>query len=701
MTTESVHRPYLNGTKRRTGKTTAKARPSKLDTDLEIFALREEQEGLRPSVIKVHTGMIRTSLAVIAEKHEVDHKQITRTDLKFVEETLTARGYEWPISYARILAKFVSVVTRKAPLIPLGKLEFKVDGDALLVTRTKTLGTSADRRRIMSEHGKNITAFLDAMKGVNFAQKSEKSLCAAIFVFEKVNGQFDPGTVTLEDIEAMKGFLKDFGTPNPSKYAALMVRFVAFVTREPPLREIHSRVPKDDWMAGLPEKCPFTKEMTAYAKLLDRRNIGMSSRKTMLTRARIFGAMLDIRFGVKDLNDVEPEMLDAVCEDIATHVSPTTARAFRRSFLNFCSYFGRDDLREYAISLAGRKPFIPSDELDAAFMEKLDGWVDYLIQWEYSGHTIRERTSAVRICYGKMKHIKGPFDLASLEPFDMQNLRNAFIGYHQSTVQSYLQTFGWFLKFATGRNVYDEAHLWFNGEVIQRNFVTMDEFRKLWQAGGPVEHMILALGGTMGIRKNEMIGLELSDFEGDTVRIRGKGAGPEGKVVVMEITELVRSTLEEYIPYRAGLLAYGDRSDGKLLVNPHTRDLGRPMSARCHQTILRKLSEKTGIYFTAHGLRRMYAMNMHYAGVDLDTIRRMMRHASVDTTLRCYLKADPRKMQNAISSVNSAFSALDLNLGTNRFRRAGTESQNEQESAKDAIFRAFFADSPTRVSFFY
>ena len=49
---------------------------------------------------------------------------------------------------------------------------------------------------------------------------------------------------------------------------------------------------------------------------------------------------------------------------------------------------------------------------------------------------------------------------------------------------------------------------------------------------------------------------------------------------------------------------------------------------------------------------------MSDAGLDLDTIRRMMRHSSVETTLKCYLYADPRKMKTAVDSVNGAFSAI-------------------------------------------
>ena len=49
---------------------------------------------------------------------------------------------------------------------------------------------------------------------------------------------------------------------------------------------------------------------------------------------------------------------------------------------------------------------------------------------------------------------------------------------------------------------------------------------------------------------------------------------------------------------------------------------------------------------------------MKDAGVELDTLRRMMRHSSIDTTLRCYIYADPRKMGAAVGAVDRAFGAL-------------------------------------------
>ena len=50
-------------------------------------------------------------------------------------------------------------------------------------------------------------------------------------------------------------------------------------------------------------------------------------------------------------------------------------------------------------------------------------------------------------------------------------------------------------------------------------------------------------------------------------------------------------------------------------------------------------------------MRRFYCTSLVDAGLDMDTVRRMMRHNSLDTTLNVYLYADPRKLDNATAGV--------------------------------------------------
>ncbi len=672
MTTETKQANYINADPKGQKKPqTSNSNPTKLDMDLAIFAVYEEKEGLKPCTVDIHASMVRKALEVISERRTVaNHRKINKADLVYVRDTLAERGYRQPGSYARVLAKFVSVVTRSEPIIPLGSLTRQIRNPYLLMSASgiiprRTLGDMEDRKRIEERFGEDIESFLKSQVQAGISIKTvaykKKMMCAAIFAYEHVCGTFDPAIATSVDMRRVYSFVKDFGVDQPAKYATGLVQFVSFVTGNPPLVKVNAGKPREDWSREFEARCPFTKEVQRYIELLGARDVSGCYTESKVHMATVVGGMLNAMYSVKTLAQVEPEMVDAVMDEIATHVKAASVKAYRDAFLGLASYFGRDDLRERTKKRKVQVVFVPQDDYDEAFKVKLDEWEAYLKKWEYSDHTINGRISSVRKCYVMLKKARGAFALESLEPFDMQTLRNAMSGYRETTIQAYLYSFGWFLDFAIGRDLFAESHLWFNEKVVERNFVQMDEFVELWRAGGPLDHMILALGGAMGLRRVEMVRMKVSDLNGTMAVIRGKGAGADGKMSKMEIPELVRETLAEYLPYRAELLSkFGDRSAGMLLINPFERELCRPLTERGFQTVLEHLSESSGVSFTSHGLRRMYAMNLSDAGVELDTIRRMMRHADVETTLRCYLHADPRKMQGAVNKVNGAFSGLGL-----------------------------------------
>jgi integrase len=209
-----------------------------------------------------------------------------------------------------------------------------------------------------------------------------------------------------------------------------------------------------------------------------------------------------------------------------------------------------------------------------------------------------------------------------------------------------------------GYDPFPDARIRFNGETVRRKFIFNDEWVELYRAADVTERLILGLGASMGLRRREIVSIELDDIKGDKLYVKGKGAGT-GKVEIMAMSELVRRDLGPYLEHRERVLSeYGDRSNGRLFINERMRNVGRPMSVRALETVLDGLVKRSGVSFSPHCLRRFFATTMKDAGVDLDTLRRMMRHSSIDTTLRCYIYADPRKMGAAVGAVDRAFGAL-------------------------------------------
>ena len=129
--------------------------------------------------------------------------------------------------------------------------------------------------------------------------------------------------------------------------------------------------------------------------------------------------------------------------------------------------------------------------------------------------------------------------------------------------------------------------------------------------------------------------------------IRGKGHGPEGKKAIVPIPRAVQRALDVYLPWREEFIrVHGDNSEGHVLIQTRKYQ-GVPMSDSCIAHKVKKLGKDRGVDMTTYSLRRLYATTFHDAGVDLDTIRRKMRHANMNTSSSCYINADPRRIKAA------------------------------------------------------
>lgn len=82
---------------------------------------------------------------------------------------------------------------------------------------------------------------------------------------------------------------------------------------------------------------------------------------------------------------------------------------------------------------------------------------------------------------------------------------------------------------------------------------------------------------------------------------------------------------------------------------------GCPLNPWNVNDIMNRLGRRHGVVLTSHSLRRLFATTLYDSGVDQDTLRRMMRHSNIQTTMQCYLEADPRRMKDASDRIDDAF----------------------------------------------
>ncbi|MBQ8373521.1 MAG: site-specific integrase [Candidatus Methanomethylophilaceae archaeon] len=215
------------------------------------------------------------------------------------------------------------------------------------------------------------------------------------------------------------------------------------------------------------------------------------------------------------------------------------------------------------------------------------------------------------------------------------------------TARTYLRTLGKFIGYVTGDNPYRESMMLWNNDVPERKFIFNEDWERLKEHSDSAEMLIISLGGGMGLRRAEIANIRLSDIIGTKLVIRGKGHGVKGKQVTKNIPDSVRDAIRAYLPYRQAVIdLYGNHSQGNLLVRIRKHP-GEPMTPDCVYNAVSSLAKRAGVNCTTHSLRRLYATTLYDAGTELNVIRKMMRHESLDTTLNCYINVDPRKISNA------------------------------------------------------
>ena len=220
--------------------------------------------------------------------------------------------------------------------------------------------------------------------------------------------------------------------------------------------------------------------------------------------------------------------------------------------------------------------------------------------------------------------------------------------YRTRTAKTYMQALGAYSKWLVGKDVVEESRLMWNAEGVERLWIAREDYRRLYAAARPRERVMLALGATMGLRREEVMTLETGQIRDGGIEIHGKGHGPNGKVEWRPMSRAVADALAEWTPVREEILARTGTGSRVLMLSSS----GRPVTPNQMNRVLDTVGRHAGVKVTPHSLRRLFAMTMDEAGTDLETMARMMRHNSPETTMQCYLKADPRKMREASCAVD-------------------------------------------------
>ena len=272
---------------------------------------------------------------------------------------------------------------------------------------------------------------------------------------------------------------------------------------------------------------------------------------------------------------------------------------------------------------------------------------------QYCGHLLAtgRKASSVRVYRAMLKMCIRTLEEEGMET-DARKIGETEIYYlvghldmSEATVRAYINTLNGMIEHFTGRSLVKKMRILWNRPNRHRVFITTDDFAKMYSAADMREKAVLVLGAFMGLRRNEIQHICLGDIRKDHIVVHGKGHGKNGLVVNQPMPIEVREIIDRYIRWRNALPGT-DCSDDRLIVyhDEHTdtirhyHDEGGALSM-----MIRRLGKSVGVDVTCHSLRRLFCTNLYYGvdgegGCDLATLKDLMRHSSVNTTLQCYIE---------------------------------------------------------------
>ena len=159
-------------------------------------------------------------------------------------------------------------------------------------------------------------------------------------------------------------------------------------------------------------------------------------------------------------------------------------------------------------------------------------------------------------------------------------------------------------------------------------YLTLEQSSALLQAvsgqNQARDYAILMLFLNCGIRRSELVGLNLTDVYEDRIRVVGKG----NKERIVYFGSACRKAIDAYLPVRQKQIL----TDNRALFGSRN---GNRISTDAVHALVKKAFLKAGLdatQFSAHKLRHTAATMMLSGGVDVKTVQEVLGHENLNTT---------------------------------------------------------------------
>lgn len=196
-----------------------------------------------------------------------------------------------------------------------------------------------------------------------------------------------------------------------------------------------------------------------------------------------------------------------------------------------------------------------------------------------------------------------------------------------------------------------------NVEYLDRKFLNKEDVHKLFHAcgykvqwdGDFVRHRNLAILAVLlycGLRKGELLALEVRDFDLERRQITVRGETSKSKFTrIIPINDEALVTVQDYLSVRRTR-----NIDTRSMWVSQEED--RPLSKDGLKHTVAKLNNESGVKFHVHQLRHTFAVNLMAKGTNLAVIQQLMGHKDIRMTAK-YVRAFPAdEMRNDVNGMS-------------------------------------------------
>ena len=162
----------------------------------------------------------------------------------------------------------------------------------------------------------------------------------------------------------------------------------------------------------------------------------------------------------------------------------------------------------------------------------------------------------------------------------------------------------------------------------------------------PLEHVIMELLYSCGLRVSELVNLKTNDIDLSSKYVRCFGKGSKERII--PIGEIAKKAVTEYMPERDFLVKKYNLNTKLLLI----QNSGRFITRQDVYTFIHaqgKLKQKKNL---THTLRHSFATHLLENGADLRVVQELLGHSDVSTT-QLYTHISKKRLKDVYFSINN------------------------------------------------